>query len=260
MSKASLKRDYKQEILLACPFCIYCGGNRRATTIDHFPPKIIFDNKHRPKGLEYASCYKCNNAGKDREQITALLARSLDDLRGPFFEKDVRDLVRAIHNNYPHLIDELLPKKGKNIILVDNPRYITGYHALNIGPMMRSILYCFGAKLGFSLHYQLTKKIMPNEGLVAVRVITNHELFEGEIPYDLIGQLHIPRTLQQGQFNVDGQFNYSSGSNVTGSITVHYTSFRKSFAILVFCFVDANDSLGSGPIEIFTNQMIGDSL
>jgi hypothetical protein len=46
------------------PLCIYCGGVVRATTIDHMPPRIMFYGKRHPKGLEFASCQKCNEGTK----------------------------------------------------------------------------------------------------------------------------------------------------------------------------------------------------
>jgi hypothetical protein len=42
-----------QRMQIEQPWCVYCGGIASGTSADHGPPRIAFDFKRRPKGLEF---------------------------------------------------------------------------------------------------------------------------------------------------------------------------------------------------------------
>ena len=48
MGEAKRRKKLSARILEKHPFCCYCGGNERATTIDHVPAKIVFPYKRAP--------------------------------------------------------------------------------------------------------------------------------------------------------------------------------------------------------------------
>jgi hypothetical protein len=61
MGEAKRKRRRHAAVLAAHPWCIYCGGIHPADTIEHMPPIAMFDDRQRPRGLEFSTCRECNN-------------------------------------------------------------------------------------------------------------------------------------------------------------------------------------------------------
>lgn len=77
MGEAKTKRRAHGEILKRYPHCIYCG--HPASTIEHMPPRMMFYEKLRPKGLEFPCCDVCNSATKHADLVASLLARLWPD-------------------------------------------------------------------------------------------------------------------------------------------------------------------------------------
>ena len=40
--------------------CCFCGGTEAAVNMDHQPARVMFPDRHRPKGLEFPACSVCN--------------------------------------------------------------------------------------------------------------------------------------------------------------------------------------------------------
>jgi hypothetical protein len=79
MSESSAKKRAHSAVLEACPYCIYCGGEVPAASIDHVPPRAMFRGRRRPKGLEFASCKNCNEGTGRADLVAALLSRVAPD-------------------------------------------------------------------------------------------------------------------------------------------------------------------------------------
>jgi hypothetical protein len=79
MSESSAKKRAHSAVLEACPYCIYCGGEVPAVSIDHVPPRAMFRGRRRPKGLEFASCKNCNEGTGRADLVAALLSRVAPD-------------------------------------------------------------------------------------------------------------------------------------------------------------------------------------
>src|SRR5689334_14253887 len=91
------------------PMCVYCGGDTPATTIDHMPPIGIFDQRLRPKGLEFSACADCNGGSRAAEQVAAFVSRMLPDAQNPALDDERRRVMRQMANNHPAIIRELMP-------------------------------------------------------------------------------------------------------------------------------------------------------
>jgi hypothetical protein len=89
----------------------------------------------------------------------------------------------------------------------------------------------FSVKLGFALNYEVTKRIVPPEGGVAVRWFSNIDAMEGKIPATMFDLLMPPETLKQGHFNVSEQFSYAWRLTDDNSMGLFFAWFRMSFAI-----------------------------
>jgi hypothetical protein len=107
MGESQKRKRGHAAILAANPFCIYCGGTERATTIDHMPPRIMFRSEHRPGQFEFPSCAPCNQRTKATDQFAAYIGRLYPDPTTAAELEDVRKILDALKNNLPEVLREM---------------------------------------------------------------------------------------------------------------------------------------------------------
>jgi hypothetical protein len=176
----------KKRILKEYPFCVYCGGTRAADTVDHMPPIGMFAKRIRLPGLEVPSCLDCNRNSRVADDVAAFFAATR--MSGSESEtQHFREKVKAIANNYSHVLDEIEPSYRQEKLA---RQYLDGlgkgYHAFNVqGPIVSKLMTMFGAKCALALHYAQRRRALPSGGSVGVLWFTNFQALEGEIPQDL---------------------------------------------------------------------------
>src|SRR5262249_17535445 len=113
MGEGSRRRRVMAEQLKAQPWCIYCGGVNPAPTIDHMPPTVIFDRRHRPRGLEFSACEDCNFGSRLAEQVVGLISRMYPNPPDETARQDLKRLMREVGNNHPGLFEEMVPTEAQ---------------------------------------------------------------------------------------------------------------------------------------------------
>jgi hypothetical protein len=237
MGEAKRQRNLRHQVLTRFPNCIYCGGGVVATTVDHVPPRAVFDLRRRPQGLEFPACQSCNEGGRLDELAVAMLSRIYPDPITVEAQEEMKQLMQAVGNNHPGLLVEMFPTAEQSRKALRNRAQLPNdAHALNCsGPLVNRALHRFGAKLGYALHFQLTGKPVPLGGAANVWWFTNYQSLLGEVPDSLLGLLGgEPSTLRQGRWEVSGQFSYKSVGTPDGAMSAHLATFRFAFAICSF--------------------------
>ena len=222
------------------PFCIFCGGVHASETLEHYPPKIIFNGKHRPKGLEFGACRPCNANSGRADQIVGMLGRVYPDPQSELERDEYRRLLSAVERSAPGIIEEMeqdqLAAWRKWGI---RGRASGGFLRVN-GPIVTNAITTFGAKLGLALHYEATGRIAPIGGAVLVRWYSNLQAFAGELPEDFLNELGPGRTLRQGALSVPDQFRYASMVAEDITMSGHFAILREAFAVLMLVIEDAS--------------------
>lgn len=221
------------------PFCIYCGGTTEGTTVDHMPPISFFDRRVRPKGHEFLACVSCNNGASDHEKIVAALSRLFPDATDPVLLEEMERLLTAVDRSNPGLIRSMLPSLKQEL---DARRLSRGVaHAVDIShPRIHEAVLKVGAKLGFALHYEATKRIVPPNGAVAVAWFSNHDIAVGKFPDLGARLLEQAKTLMQGRLTSKSIFEYGSVLSDDKQRSAHAIAFRQAFNVAVFVTEDKN--------------------
>jgi hypothetical protein len=214
------------------PRCIYCGGGTLGTTADHMPPISIFNDRHRPKGMEFLACSPCNSGSKRADQVAGMMCRVYPDVGTAAAKAELAEILRGIHNNFPGMMEEMAPERGPGVAIP--PQFPDAAGALTVGPMVQSHLLSFAAKVGLALHFNLTKEILQPAGGLFVRFYPNHALASGEFPSEFLDMLGPPSTLRQGRLTGAGQFEFASKQSDDEGMTAHAATFRPSFAVAAF--------------------------
>lgn len=248
MGQAKNRRRKHSEVLAGCPTCIYCGGIRSAETVEHMPPRMMFDGRRRPKGLEFASCYKCNRGTAHADLVASLLGRVYPDANKDEQKEEIKKLLSGIKNNIPGLLEEMrIGRAGQKIARKRVGLSEDGGFLRVNGPLVSKYMQAFAVKLGFALHYHATQEIVPPQGGVVARWFSNVERWEGKFPDTIFKLLPPPTTLIQGTFKVSDQFEYSWRTSPDGSIGLYFATFRMSFAVTSFAAMEASRLLAVRP-------------
>jgi hypothetical protein len=242
MGEGKRRHTLTQRLLAAQPFCIYCGGETKATTADHLPPIRMFERRQRPKGLEFSSCPDCNHGSSRDEQVAALLARIYPDPRNDELYREVQRMMKEVKNNHPGLLEEMLAEQPQwETFLSHSALLPPDVGPLKIGPLLDGAINRFAAKFCCAMHYKATGRIVPATGVIASEWHTNFQARIGDIPVNLLKALGPMETLRQGTKEVSNQFEYSHVASTSGARSAHYARFGESFAVFGVVFEEADE-------------------
>lgn len=200
--------------------CIYCSNP--GTTLEHMPPRTMFREKSRPKGLEFACCTDCNNATSAADLVASFLAKMDfgNDLADWKFQENMFQRW-ALDRKAPGFMEELLhPDKGHNVML--RTRGILSSHvSIKVdGPLSRAYLNVFSAKMAMALYREHVGEALPIDGIAHTMWFTNAGL-TNDMAASMLKMLPGQEELKQGTFTSSGQFGYrynSDGKSIVAAL------------------------------------------
>jgi hypothetical protein len=240
MGMARARKDaFKQEH----PNCIFCGGSTPMTTIEHCPPRAMFQNRVWPEGFEFAACDKCNHGSADDDLIVAMLAR-IDPFEGASRDdgKFVK-LISSVHQQHPNLLHEMFPSPNEarriNEKLGLRPpsggtQQDTGI--AKIPERMSSAVGVFASKLAKAIYYQSTGEIFPRNGELGFKWAANADLVAtGRYRiFDAFSEISgIAPRLKRGQTLLNDQFEYKFSMSDTNDLFAIQARFGAGFALIL---------------------------
>lgn len=235
---------HKQKFLASNPFCAFCGGGARASTIEHCPPRAMFQHRQWPEGFEFPACEACNHGSGDDDLVVAMLARM-----DPFEEKGNRDgrlegLMFAANRQRPGMLEKMMPsavearrnnrKLGIAPALGQTHQEVGGVKV----PEEFHVAVCtLARKLAKGIYYRETGKVFPISGCLLLNWFTNADLLrEGKyIVFDLLKEIggNIPPVQRTGVF-LNDQFEYKISFSPEADIIVLQARFGHAFGFVVF--------------------------
>lgn len=245
MGEKRVRMRLAQRIKKAQPRCIFCGGESPSETVEHYPPRILFELKRRPQGLEFGACKECNEGSRCADLIAGFFSRLHPDASTQAGQEETRRIINQVAG-IPGFAAEVQPQRNQVQALAklqDVAAQLPSWNFVKIGdgPIVRNAMLTFGAKLGLAMHYLRTGRIVPKEGSVYARWFSNVQAYQGRIPKDLIDRMGPGETLRQGKFSVADQFRVSSLITENQAMSAHVAVFRNSFAMVMFVEEQASD-------------------
>lgn len=237
-------RQRKHEFLAANPFCIFCGGTAASTTIEHCPPRAMFQNKQWPEGFDFPSCGPCNNGTSDQDLLVSMIARS-----DPFTNQGDSDgrslgLMKMVNKQYPGLFGKMLmsPREARQhnrgagvVPALGHTHQQSG--VVKVPPEMHAAVGVFAAKLSKAIYFMHSRRAFPNHGCLMLNWFTNEQLFrEGKyVLFDLLkNQQGIAPKPERGGKYLNDQFEYKLALSPEFDVFVLQACFGKGFGFVVF--------------------------
>lgn len=230
-------RRMRDRILNGTP-CIYCYGY--ADTIEHMPPRIMFLNKSRPKGMEFASCKKCNTESGMADAVASMIARldKEDDLKSQSFI-EARILRNKILKSNPALIDDLF-ENAQTIYKLGSNGIVKRYETKTVdSKILTQYLKIFSSKMALSLYYTHVGKYLTKTGSIFHMAYLNSGL-EQKSRDIILSIMPMQNSLKQGEWEVNDQFEYKYNTDKK-SIFAGHVKFHKGLEITIFAIQDNAD-------------------
>lgn len=237
-------KNHRQSFLQAHPHCVFCGGNAVATTIEHCPPRAMFQNRHWPEGFEFPACSPCNNGTNDHDLLVAMLARM-----DPFEENGNKDgklegIMKMANKQYPGLFSKMFVSPGEarrnNRKLGIQPQPGQTHQeagGIRLTSEVHEAVCVLAKKLAKGIFYRETQTIFPDNGCLLLNWFTNAELIrEGKyVVFDLLKELGgSAPPLQRSNKYLNDQFEYKITLSPEMNIMILQARFGNSFGLVVF--------------------------
>ena len=256
MGNSRIKRE---RLLKLQPNCIFCGGENLATTIEHCPPRGMFDNRAWPEGFEFSSCSDCNHGTSDEDMLIAMMGR-MDAFNDTGIEDpQLTGLVKRVHKQYPKLFQKMMPsaveaRRTNRTLGIPLKKGKTHQEncVVNVTDEMQSAVEIFSKKLSKAIYYLNSEKIFPNDGCLLLTWFTNAELVrpQGYLPFNLLRDIagNTP-PIQRSAKLLNSQFEYKISLTTDHQLFVIQAAFGRAFGIVVF------GSTQAGQLEKIIQQL-----
>lgn len=231
-----------QRFIKLHPKCIFCGGATDATTIEHCPPRALFQKRIAPEGFEFPSCAKCNNYSSDEDLIVAVIARMGSPKFGDSDGKLV-GMMKALNRQRPEFYKTFLPSateaRANNRQLGIEPTPGMTHQemgVLNINDETREAIRVFAKKLAKGIAYLETGIIFKNEDCLALNWFTNANVIKdgGHKVFEILGHINgeTPE-LSRSKVVLNNQFEYKFSLSDDKNLILIQAKFGESFFLVI---------------------------
>ena len=235
---------HRRKFLETHSCCAFCGGKAPATTIEHCPPRAMFQFRLWPEGFEFPSCEPCNQGSDDDDLLIAMLAR-IDpfDLKGDPDGKQ-EGLIKAVNRQFPGLIGRMIPSAAEarrnNRELGVQPAPGQTHQeagAVKLPAEFHNAVCVFSRKLSKGIYYRETGTPFPDDGCLLLNWFTNADIVRTgkysafEALKELAGDIPM---LHRGATHLNDQFEYKLSISPDRDIFVLQAIFGNSFGVVVF--------------------------
>lgn len=237
------KKNKTQKFLKLHPKCIFCGGTVDAASIEHCPPRSLFQNRNAPEGFEFPACLSCNNDTSDDDLIVSVITRMCSPKFGDSDGKLI-GLMKRLNKQIPNFYKKFLPNpieaRKNNRELGITPKSGMTHQEMgvvNVTNEMRSAIEIFSNKLAKSILYHHEKLILSKENCLALNWFTNANVIKdgGTIVFDILksieGQAPI---LARSKTHLNDQFQYKFSISEDKELFLIQAMFGEAFGLAIF--------------------------
>lgn len=195
------------------PYCCFCGGSVGAETVEHAPPRVLFRDKKRLKGLEFPACKRCNNGTSDLDQVAALFCLTMGAALNPDMDSEYWEKIfLGVKNNSPEVIDYLARDVEPHFWDLGERRETLIRSKIN-RKLFHHYLNPWAAKLTYAIWYEVTGTAIDEEIVVYINWLTNEKIMRDGVPEGLFDIAPHGGALQNGKLESSDQFMYRSNLN-----------------------------------------------
>lgn len=220
--------------------CVFCGGQRVATTEEHCPPRSLFLDRAWPVGFVFPACKECNSGSSDDDLWVAFMAHLDDD---PKRIRKGAGLLFQIKRQNPQELQRMFGMSSvdsraaaRRLGLKREPGMT--FRELGVIKVPEAAQRAVGAvagKLSKAMYFKSTGEVFPRDGGITFHWFTNAQLREfGHIP--ALEAMKAIAAVQQpvGRNGKDlrAQFDCRYSTDAEGSLHLLQVTFGKVFGFV----------------------------
>lgn len=222
--------------------CIFCGGIVDTTTIEHCPPRALFQNRIAPDGFEFPACLACNNYSSDEDLIVAVIARMGSPKFGDSDGKLI-GMMKALNRQKPDFYKTFLASateaRANNRQLGIEPDPGMTHQemgVLNINDETRAAIRVFAKKLAKGITYFESGLVFKNEDCLALNWFTNANVIKdgGHKVFGILSHINgVALKLSRNRVILNNQFEYKFSLSDDRNLILIQAKFGESFFLVV---------------------------
>ena len=235
---------HRQAFLRQHTVCAFCGGKEAATTIEHCPPRAMFQHRAWPEGFEFPSCVLCNHGTDDADALVAMLARMDPFHNNGDQDGKTRGLMAMVNKQYPGMFAKMMPtatearRNNRELGIKPSPGQSNQEAGVvKVTDEMHQAVCVFGRKLAKAVFYHDVRNVFPNEGCLLMNWFTNADLLrEGRYPvFDLLKNVagNAPALYRTGRY-LNDQFEYKLSLSPEQHVFLLQAKFGGAFGLAIF--------------------------
>jgi hypothetical protein len=226
---------------------VFCGGTEPATTVEHCPPKSLFQFKRWPESFEFPACNNCNGGTGDQDAVIAMLGRMHPDEDTGNADGRIEGLIRNVNTQFPGVIHKMMPshiearRRNRALGLKPGPGQLHQDIApVSIPDEINEAVGTFSLKLSKAIYYREAHQAFPSTGTVIMHWFTNVELVRHG-KYVLFEHLqslsgHAPQLVRGRKF-LNDQFEYKVSLSDDRQILVLQVRIGQSFGMIIYASI-----------------------
>lgn len=240
-----MRKVRKEAFLKAHPYCIFCGGTVPTETIEHCPPRAMFQDRAWPEGFEFPACSSCNHGSADDDLLISFLART-----DPFSDvgdgdRRMTEIIRSVNQQFPDLAKKMMPSALKARAMnrrlgIIPERGVTNQEAgpVRVTDEMHRAVHVFAAKLTKAIYYLHTGRVFPADGRIGLKWFTNADLITNNGRYRVFESFQeldgiVPELVRANSLLHD-QFEYKLSLSADHELLALQARFGQGFGFAVF--------------------------
>ena len=235
---------YRKKFLTDHSICAFCGGKAQATTIEHCPPRAMFQHRQWPVGFEFPSCAMCNHGTDDQDLLISVFAKMNPFVETVDMDGTLPGQMRMVNKQYPGMFQRMMPSasaaKRINREMGLSPRHGQTHQetgVVKVPDELHGAVCVLAKKLSKGIFYRETGQVFPNDGCLLLNWFTNADLVrDGKyVVFDLLKEMagEVPPTVRSGK-HLGEQFEYKFSLAAEKNVFVLQSRFGGSFGMAVF--------------------------
>lgn len=248
--------SYKTKLLRQHPYCCFCGGTTKSVSIDHMPPRKLFLDGIRPKGLEFPACRRCNEGCSQLDAAIRWLAFSQSPIAlsgaGKLGEKYHQHTVNAMKNwaNNNTGLGGTFSHTGEQLVQINGIVHRTS--TIEIDPVIfENFLDPWAVKQSLALWYWHSNLIFSDQGLIRVFWFAPTRQTEKQQAIKSIPFSFDYYALQQGKWDTSNQFKYQYLVNTEERVGVFEVILHNGVTLISYLMDCQNQEM----LEKFANSV-----
>ena len=249
----------KKKFYAEHPLCIFCGGSKAIESIEHCPPRALFQNADWPEGFAFPACLTCNHGSSDQDLLVSLLART--GWMKPEDGKDdgkVQGLIARADMRFPGIVQKMIAsptearRRNRRLGITPALGETHQQQTINLPPEFNEAIRVFALKLSKGIYYKETGNIFPSGGTLYLNWFTNAQLIANDryTAFEILNELggRAP-PVQRGNRYLNDQFSYRISITDEQDIFVLEAAFTAAFGFVVL------GSKNSGQLEAIIQNL-----